>query len=196
MRRMDYKVVVASVIALCVMVVCISVAYAALSSTLKINFGNVIQEPVTWNVGFSGSSYAGVAGSNNSSKTVCGSASITANTVTINPKIGGVGDSCFYEIPIKNSGTIDAKIDSIRIFAPDGVMCTQSATPPRLECGAIAYAFTYKVATSTAYPKVGDILAAGQSRTIDLSLKYIKPTTELVDFTQNGFKFMINYVQS
>ena len=79
------KSMIVIILVLVIALITLSVAFAALSATLKINFGNVNQTVQTWNVGFdtTGSPKAATASGSSATGRTCGAATITATTVTI-----------------------------------------------------------------------------------------------------------------
>ena len=107
------KSMIVIILVLVIALITLSVAFAALSATLKINFGNVNQTVQTWNVGFdtTGSPKAATASGSSATGRTCGAATITATTVTIaNTELSKPDDACRWDLVIKNSGTINAKI--------------------------------------------------------------------------------------
>ena len=114
---------------LCFFVLLISVAFAALSTTLTINFGNVTQTVQTWNVHFTPVNISNptnvivpsTQGTSVDSGLSCGNATFTDNVVTIgNFSLSKPDDACWWNIPVKNDGSIDAKLTSLNITSPTG----------------------------------------------------------------------------
>lgn len=130
---------------LCVAVVALSIAYAALSTTLNINFGNVTQSQQSWSVGFLGSTATGTATGTSQTGLTCGDATITSDSVSIaNTSISKPGDKCVYQFTIKNNGTINANLQTITPVTPSGLSCTSNGAS--MVCGNI----TYKLSTDNA----------------------------------------------
>ena len=91
---------------LCVAVVILAVAYAALSSTLEINFGTVSQNVQSWNVGFIPGTATATSKGTSTTGLVCGSATVTTDTVTVaDSSISKPGDSCTYKLTTDDVGT-------------------------------------------------------------------------------------------
>ena len=138
---------------LCFSVVMLSVAFAALSTTLTINFGNVTQTVQTWNIGYNltpGNVINGVEGGTTEvSGRSCGQAVVTRNNVAIaNVSLSKPEDSCYWAIPISNTGTIAAELASIAWTAPTSTTCSPNSGAS-MTCGNITYKLTTDVAGST-----------------------------------------------
>ena len=71
----DRKVMYVSLLSLVVAVVGVSMAYAALSTSLKIKFGTVTQSSFNWDIKLNSGIVAGV--SSGTGTTVCGNATVT-----------------------------------------------------------------------------------------------------------------------
>lgn len=103
----------------------ISIAFAALSQTLNITSGKVTQNALTWNVGFVAGTYTGTPSGTSSTGRSCGNITATRNALTVaNTTLSKPGDSCEYEIPISNTGSLDAYLQSITYTAPTSTSCT------------------------------------------------------------------------
>ncbi|MCI9084336.1 MAG: hypothetical protein HFH46_01795 [Bacilli bacterium] len=83
-------------------------------------------------------------------------------------------DSISYEFTISNKGTLDAKLDTI------------SVTPENQETDAILY--------ETSGVKVGDVLNAGESTTLIVTVSY-NPKNEDIEPEGKAAKIYINYSQ-
>lgn len=131
---------------LSVMILGLSIAFAALSATLNINFGNVNQTAQTWNVQFNDSTASVTATEGGTSATgrSCGTASVSATQVTVaNTELSKPGDKCTWALTVENKGSIDATLTSVTPTAPTSVSCTPSGAS--MVCGNI----TYKLATNS-----------------------------------------------
>ena len=127
-----------------VLILSIAVAFAALSTTLSITFGNITQDTLTWNVGFETGSVSGTK--SGSAAASCGTATVTANSASIsNTVLATLHDKCTYALTIKNTGTIDALLSTISAQTPSGITCDSSVTS-KMVCGNI----TYKLTTDSA----------------------------------------------
>ncbi len=180
---------------LMVAVLGLAIGYAALSTTLKTTVSKVTQNPLTWNVGFSGSSATGTAGGTSGTGRSCGNATITAGAVTIaDTKLSKPGDSCKWALTIKNSGGINAKITGITPTKPSGITCN-TASGGNMVCGNI----TYKLATTEAGTTVlstGATVNAGASTTVYLIATYTGTTLNTAAVTQSGAAFAVVYSQA
>jgi len=180
---------------LAVAVVGLSVAYAALSTTLNITLGTVTQSPQSWNVGFVTGTVNADAGGTSATGRSCGAATVEHEQVSI-PSItlSKPDDSCTYKLTIKNTGSIAAKLNAIVVNEPSGITCTKSGAS--MVCGNI----TYSLATaSTGSPLLttGGTLAA-TSGTLDVWLiaKYTGTTVNSSQVTHTSPNFVLTYEQA
>ena len=178
-----------------ILVVGVGIAYAALSTTLSITFGNVTQSAVSWNVAFQGSSATATEGGTSSTGRSCGTATITTSTVTVaNTTLSKPGDKCTYELTIKNNGTIGATLGTITPTAPTSTTC-EIATNGNLTCGNITYKLTTD-STGATELTTGGTIAAGGSQTIYLVISYNANTVQSSPITQSGAQFALIYNQA
>lgn len=180
-----------AIVAICIAVCGLSVAYAALSSTLQIN-GTATVTPATWGVEFDPTTL--------SAPVLTGAASVTTAPTITATKIDGYnltltkpGDSVTYTFNVKNTGTIDAKITDFTYLTP-------TYTPNNTDTAAadktlvqknLTIKLTYNAATTTAQTSTviaadtevaaNQVLKAGQSVTLKLEVAYdeAKTSTEL-----------------
>lgn len=109
------------IIAICIAVAGLTVAYAALSSSLSIN-GTATVTPAQWGVSFDAASLSTPTLANSG---LTGAASITTAPTISTTQITGYdlsltkpGDSVTYTFDVKNTGTIDAKINTFSYLTP------------------------------------------------------------------------------
>ena len=197
MKRRNYNILFITIGILIAFVVGLTVAYAALSTTLNIQFGNLTQSALTWDVGFNTGSIAGVTTNAN---VTCGSATATKTTISgIKVKLTKSGDKCSYTFQIRNNGTLGASITSITPKKPSSTTCS-TASGSTMVCGNITYKLRYDSATSSTQPAVGNVLAAksgstATTRNVVLTAEYSGTTSSTSDFSQSGFGFTIVYGQ-
>lgn len=200
MKRRNHNILLLVIVILGTCAVGIVIAYAALSTSLETKFGNLTQQALTWNVGFSTGSVAGIA---SNSSVECKNATVTSSTVSgIKVIFQSPGDKCSYTFTVINNGTIGASITSITPKTPSSASCS-TASGSTMICGNITYKLRYDSATSSTQPAIGDVLAAksgstATTRNIVLTAEYTGTTTassETSDFKQSGFGFTINYGQ-
>lgn len=133
----DRKTMYVSVLALLIAVVGVTIAYAALSTSLNVKFGNVTQSAFVWDIKLNKGEVTGVASGTN--KTTCGTATVTDNSITVDEiTLSKPGDKCNYPLTVQNKGDVDANLASITATSPDGVSCN-STTEGKLVCGNIVY---------------------------------------------------------
>ena len=180
--------------ALIVAIVGITIAYAALSTSLSITTSNITQNILTWNVGFQGSSATASVGGTSDTGRSCGTASITSTTVTVAATtLSKPDDSCTYALVIKNSGTIGAKLTGVTATSPTSTTCTNNGAS--LVCGNI----TYKLATSNTGSPVlatNSTIAAGESQNVYLIVSYTGSELNNSAVTQAGASFSLVYSQN
>lgn len=180
-------------LAVIVGVVGVTIAYAALSSTLNVSVSQVTQNSLTWNVGFTGSSATATVGGTSATGRSCGTATITPTTVTIgNTTLSKPDDSCTYQLTISNSGGINAKLTSINPTNPASTNCTTSSGPTMI-CGNI----TYKLASDAEGTALATntTLNAGNTQTVYLIIKYTGTTVNSSAVTQSGASFSVVFSQ-
>ena len=153
------EVKIIAVVALLVAVVGLSVAYAALNTTLKIT-GTATVNSASWDVHF-------IKGTG----TPVGSATfvepeISTDSTALNNysvKLTKPGDSVTYTFKITNQGSINAKLGTVNI---GDVTCTSADTTEtgtaeaNTTCANLTYSVTYENGDEIA---VGDVLNAGDT---------------------------------
>ena len=173
----------------------VGIAYAALSTTLTITFGKVTQSALSWNVAFEGSSATATVGGTSATGRTCGTATITATSVTVaDTTLSKPGDKCTYTLKVKNSGTVGAKLNTITPTAPTDATCA-TATGGNLVCGNITYKLTSDSSGATVLP-TGTSLAAGGTQTMYLVVSYNASGLQSTAITQTGAKFTLSYTQA
>lgn len=185
-----------ALIAVIVMLIMITTAYAALSTTLNITTNSVTQNVLTWNVGFTGSSATATAAGTSATGRSCGTATITATSVTVaDTTLSKPDDKCTYTLTIKNNGTIPAKLSNITPTNPtgNGVTCGTSSGATMV-CGNITYKLTTNSGGTTALT-TGGVLDPAATRTIYLVVSYTGSGVNSSAITQTGAKFSIKYDQ-
>lgn len=180
---------------LSIMIIGLSIAFAALSSTLNITFGNVTQSAESWNIAFkTGTGVAGTAKGTSTTGRTCGTANITATTATIaDTTLSKPGDSCTWPLTVENKGTIDATLATITPTAPTSVTCTNSGAS--MVCGNITYKITTDENASTLL-KTGGKLAKSGKQQIYLTATYTGSTLSATKVVQSGAKFSLVYNQA
>lgn len=199
--------------ALLLLVTFISVGYAALSSSLKINGTSTIENP-TWDVVIDDEDTDAIDCPSGEKCTINPSnpESLTpddgtgdnakgaiiwmdGNTVYFKHVLSKPGDSFTFTTKFSNNGTIDAKVDTV-------TKSELNATAQRF----MTYDVTYADGSTI---KAGDLLKAGQTATFKVVVSYKStvttlPTTEelaLINETSEGHTgatslFTVNYVQA
>lgn len=193
-ERKSNKSLYVIVLILCVAVAGLSIAYAALSTTLRINFGTVTQTQQSWNVAFLGSSATGTPTGTSNTGLSCGTATITPEQVTVAAtELSKPGDKCVYELTIKNSGTINANLANITPVSPESVSCTNSGAS--LVCGNITYKLTTDNAGETLLT-TNRALGPNDTETVYLTAEFTGDAAVSTAVVQTGAGFTLLYNQA
>lgn len=202
MDKKDNKYLYILTIVLAVAVVGLSVAYAALSSTLTAQFSTVTQSGGSWDVHFvtSGTPVNGTASSTEGSSTdtiTCGQATVSNSSVTIgNTTLSKPGDTCTYALQVKNYGSLAARLSEIEWPNKPNASCTTSGA--QMVCGDI----TFKIATAatgtpllTTNSILSDSGKSGDTQDMWLVLTYSGANVG-TGADLNNAKFTLLYVQN
>lgn len=176
---------------LAVAVLGLSIAYAALSSTLTARFGSVSQTPQTWAVGFQ----PGTAAGTSVGGVDCGNATVTANQASVGDiMLSKPNDKCTYQLTIKNTGSIAAQLKTITPTSPSGATCTSNGA--QMVCGDITYKITTDSAGADLLTTGGTLAASTGTLTVYLVATYSGTEVHDVSATQSGASFAIYYEQA
>ena len=167
MEKQGRSVRTLAVIALLIAVIGMSVGFAALQQALTIT-GTTTVRGATWNVEFQnlstptlGSGLTGEAKVDTPAALSNGSTTMTYAVSLYQP-----GDQVVYNVDVRNTGTINAKVSSINLT---GVSAALTAN--------VTYTLTYQDGTEIL---VNDTLDVNQSRTLRLTVTY-NNVTEVPD---------------
>lgn len=165
-----------AIVALCVAVAGLSVAYAALSETLNISgTAKVGATSSNWNVHFNNGSCSKSGGATAGSITASGTQVTLGESTFTAP-----GDSIVCTFDVVNEGTIAAKVGTVTIPAAANLTYTGSgaakAADEELVKGNMEYTITYADGTAIAE---NDTLAAGATKNLKLTLTYKSSATSL-----------------
>lgn len=105
------KVKIISLIVLVVMILCLTVAFAALSQTLTIN-GSAAVNTASWDIHFENLTLSEKTGT----AEVSGTPQLTGTAISgINVSLNKPGDKIVYEFDLVNNGSIGAKLTNINV---------------------------------------------------------------------------------
>ena len=169
----------------------LSIAFAAMSTTLNIH-GTAKVQPASWQIRFA----------NLNEPTITGGASVlTAPTLTdtligtFSVRLTGPGDAITYTFDIVNAGTINAVLGTLTDATPT---CTgtgaNAVADANIVCNNLNYTLVY---TDTGISVAeGDTLNAGQIRNVTLRIAFLG--TELPENTVNitGLNKSLIYIQN
>lgn len=167
MENKSFKVL--AIVALCVAVAGLSVAYAALSQTLNITgSAKAGASSTNWNVHFANGSCQTTGNAE------AGSFSATGTTATLGEStFNAPGDTITCTFDVKNEGTIDAKITSVDIAEAANLTYTGSGDAQTADEALVKANTEYTVTYADDTPlAVDDTLDAGATKNLKLVLKY------------------------
>ena len=172
------------VVVLLIVIVGLTVAFAALSTTLNIN-GTAYLDAAKWGIRFENLSSPTKIGSATTTGTAKIEESKAAEITGMNVSLSIPGDKIVYTVDLVNKGTINAKIDNI-----EKTVLTQEQQ---------RY-LTFKVTDKNGYEiKQGDILSAGETKKITITIEFIKDLTkeDLPKQTSTiSLSYKLNFVQT
>ena len=200
MEKSNKKITYIVIGILLVAVAGLSIAFAALSTTLNITFGNVTQDALTWNVHFKSGDVTGSAsGTNDTTGRSCGTITISGDGLTATvgaTTLSKPKDKCTWTLVVQNEGSIDATLNTISGVAPTGtnVSCTPST---------ITNTILVSETTNNTLLTTGGTLAKKSgstpgTQTVYLVAEYLDNTTMSNSggaITQSGAKFTLKYNQ-
>ena len=192
-KNKDQKQLLTIVGVIVLLIVGISVVYAALSTTLNITAGSVTQSQMSWNVAFQAGTVNATAGGTSETGRVCGAATVTDTTVTVDSTtLSKPDDSCTYALTVKNTGSLDATLATITPVSPTSISCTPNGSS--MVCGNITYKLTTDAAGETPLTSGGTLVKTNGTQPMYLVIKYTGTTTSNspVEQTTGGFTLVYN----
>ena len=172
------------VVVLLIVVAGLTVAFAALSTTLNIN-GTAYLDAAKWGIRFENLSEPVKVGTATTTGTAKIEETKAAEITDINVSLSIPGDKIVYTVDLVNKGTINAKIDNI-----EKTVLTQEQQ---------RY-LTFKVTDKDGYEiKQGDILEKGQTKKVTITIEFIKDLTkeDLPKQTSTiSLSYKLNFVQT
>ena len=172
------------VVVLLIVVAGLTVAFAALSSSLNIN-GTAYLDAAKWGIKFENLSSPTKIGSVTTTGTAKIEETKAAEITGINVSLSTPGDKVTYTVDLVNKGTINAKIDSIEK--------TQLTSEQQKY-------LTFKVTDKNGKEiSQDDILSAGETRNLTITIEFIKDLTK-EDLPTNAstisLSYKLNFVQT
>ena len=162
----------------------LTVAFAALSTTLNIN-GTAYLDAAKWGIRFENLSEPVKVGTATTTGTAKIEETKAAEITGMNVGLSIPGDKVVYTVDLVNKGTINAKIDNI-----EKTVLTQEQQ---------RY-LTFKVTDKNGYEiKQGDILEKGETKKITITIEFIKDLTkeDLPKQTSTiSLSYKLNFVQT
>lgn len=191
MERNKKIIIAASITA--VLLLLVSIAFAALASQLNISFGNVSQNALRWNVGFKGSSATATQEGTSNTGLSCGTATITPSTVAINDStLSKPGDKCTYSLTIENKGDIAANLSAITMTQPVNMTCTKP-DEATMECGNI----TIKLKTENGLDfSSGITINTGEEYNVSLIVSYTGESLNSETTVLKSIRTTFSYIQA
>lgn len=172
------------IVVLLIVVAGLTVAFAALSTTLNIN-GTAYLDAAKWGIRFENLSSPTKIGSATTTGTAKIEESKAAEITGMNVSLSIPGDKIVYTVDLVNKGTINAKIDNIE----KTVLTSEQQRY-----------LTFKVTNQNGYEiKQGDILEKGETKKITITIEFIKDLTkeDLPKQTSTiSLSYKLNFVQT
>ena len=172
------------VVVLLIVVAGLTIAFAALSTTLNIN-GTAYLDAAKWGIRFENLSSPTKIGSATTTGTAKIEEAKSAEISNINVNLSTPGDKVVYTVDLVNEGTINAKIDKIEK--------TQLTSEQQRY-------LTFKVTDRDGREvSEGDILSKGETRNLTITIEFIKDLTkeDLPKQTSTiSLSYKLNFVQT
>ncbi|MFR5756814.1 MAG: hypothetical protein ACLUD7_05210 [Lachnospiraceae bacterium] len=172
------------IVVLLVVVAGLTVAFAALSTTLNIN-GTAYLDAAKWGIRFENLSEPVKVGTATTTGTAKIEETKAAEITDMNVSLSIPGDKIVYTVDLVNKGTINAKIDNIE----KTVLTSEQQRY-----------LTFKVADPNGYEiKQGDILEKGETKKITITIEFKKDLTkeDLPKQTSTiSLSYKLNFVQT
>ena len=172
------------IVVMLIVVAGLTVAFAALSSSLNIN-GTAYLDAAKWGIRFENLSSPTRVGKATTIGTAKIEESKSAEITGINVSLSIPGDKIVYTVNLVNKGTINAKIDEIE----KTVLTSEQQRY-----------LTFKVTDQNGYEiKKGDILEKGETKKITITIEFIKDLTkeDLPTSTSTiSLSYKLNFVQT
>ncbi len=181
-KERSVKILIISI--LFMLIAGLTVAFAALSTTLNIK-GTAYLDAAKWGIKFENLSSPTKIGSATTTGTAKIEESKSAEITDMNVSLSIPGDKIVYTVDLVNEGTINAKIDNIE----KTVLTSEQQRY-----------LTFKVTDKNGYEiKQGDILSAGETKKITITIEFIKDLTkeDLPKQTSTiSLSYKLNFVQT
>ena len=172
------------IVVLLVVIAGLTVAFAALSTTLNIN-GTAYLDAAKWGIRFENLSSPTRVGKATTTGTAKIEETKAAEITDMNVSLSIPGDKIVYTVDLVNKGTINAKIDNIE----KTVLTSEQQRY-----------LTFKVTDKNGYEiKQGDILEKGETKKITITIEFIKDLTkeDLPKQTSTiSLSYKLNFVQT
>ena len=172
------------IVVLLVVIAGLTVAFAALSTTLNIN-GTAYLDAAKWGIRFENLSSPTRVGKATTTGTAKIEETKAAEITDMNVSLSIPGDKIVYTVDLVNKGTINAKIDNIE----KTVLTSEQQRY-----------LTFKVTDKNGYEiKQGDILEKGETKKITITIEFIKDLTK-EDLPKQtsiiSLSYKLNFVQT
>ena len=172
------------IVVMLIVVAGLTVAFAALSTTLNIN-GTAYLDAAKWGIKFENLSSPTKIGSATTTGTAKIEETKAAEITGINVSLSTPGDKVTYTVDLVNEGTINAKIDNIE----KTVLTSEQQRY-----------LTFKVTDQNGKEiSQGDILGKGETRNLSITIEFIKDLTkeDLPTITSTiSLSYKLNFVQT
>ena len=188
------------IVGLLVMVIGLSVAYAALSATLNVTANKVSTSVISWEVSLS-CSLTTTGGTSETGRS-CGTVSTSGSTITIaDTQLSKPGDYCLYTCTVTNNSGVAISLGSINSTAPTKSSGTEScsASGAAITCTYVKYQLCTAQSSgtcSTALSTSNGGVSANSTKTIYLLNSYTSSNLNSAGAVLANAKFSLVYNQA
>ena len=180
-------------LAIIIVIMGVTIVYAALSHDLIINVGKITQSTLSWDVKFRAGTVTPVESGTNPTGRVCGAATVDTSTISVPAlTLSKPNDVCSYAVVVENNGKIDATLATIAAISPDQTSCNSNGST--MVCGNITYILSTDAAGNSPLVTGGVIVKLTGTQDLYLVIKYTGsvPQSSKVEQAGGGFTLVYN----
>lgn len=188
------------IVAFLVVIAGLSVAYAALSTTLNINVDKVTANKIDWDVSMSCS--LTTSGGTSATGRSCGAVSTSGTSITVaDSQLSKPGDYCLYTCTVTNGSDVAISLGNIASTAPTKASGTESCTASgsAITCTYVKYQLCTAQSSgtcSTALSTSNGSVPANSTKTIYLLNSFTSTSLNTAGAVLTNAKFTLTYNQA
>ncbi len=219
MRRHNYKLWKYAIFSMLLVISVMGLGFSAMSQSLSLTTTSLKQDPIKWDIKFSGTNTVTPLSSGASSVS-CGSPTITDDTATLgSTHLSAAGDGCKYALQVVNNGDIGGKLNGIVTATTSnssGYTCSQVSSGRVLSCtksgdtseilvfpssnasitaSTIGSSTASTIASTYVNPLINSTLAGGANTYIYLYV-FLRNSPSSTSFSGLNFRTTISYTQN